>query len=94
MNKIIFFVYISICITACQTFADEVQNGKQVSSAPEMASTPVKNADEKSSQNKADLAKQLKMRQIRTLDPAVFTMIRPYTLDRSPVRLPPTQVLD
>jgi len=96
MNKILHCLcfYLSFHITACQTFADEVQNTEQPDSASEMVPTfPVKPDRERPSQS-AELVEHLKLQQVKTLDPAVFTMIRPYTLDRSPVKLPLEQVLD
>ena len=96
MNKILYCVcfYLSFHITACQTFADEVQNVKQPVLATETASNSPVKADEKPSDKNARPAEHIKIRQVRALDPAVFTMIRPYTLDRTPVKLPREQILD
>jgi len=96
MNKIFlpFCLCISICITACQTAADEVRNEKPPVPATGLAVSAAIEPDEKLQQEPPGLVEHLKIRQVRALDPAVFTMIRPYTLDRSPVKLPREQVLD
>ena len=96
MNRIILPVClcISICITACQTAADEVLKEKQAVPAAELAASTSVKPGEKLQQETPGLAEHLKIRQVRSLDPAVFTMIRPYTLDRSPVKLPQEQILD
>ena len=44
--------------------------------------------------SRAGYAYRVNIVQTRRLDPAIFTMIRPFTLDQSPVKLPKDQVLE
>lgn len=43
---------------------------------------------------KAGFAHRIRITQTRSLDPAVFTLIKPFTLDRNPVKLPEDQILE
>jgi len=96
MNKVLVPVCICliICINACQMFADEVVNEKQSVPASEKDSASPTKSEERPPRDFQSLGQHLKIHQQRTLDPAIFTMIRPYTLDRSPVKLPSEQILD
>ncbi len=94
----IFLAFIFLCISfdifACQTLADEVPIPKQAShpsgKLPEMHKKQVGEDPGKS----FSLTEGIKIGQQRSLDPAAFTMIRPFTVDRSPVKLPVEQILD
>jgi hypothetical protein len=91
---ILIFFYVSFYFFTCQTLADEVSIEKQASHSSDQLTEPQKKKGREASEKSASLTEGIKIGQQRSLDPAIFTMIRPFTVDSSPVKLPAEQVFD
>ncbi|MBV1904780.1 MAG: hypothetical protein KUG75_01785 [Pseudomonadales bacterium] len=73
--------------------ARQVENFTQTGVVASAMPSSGQHQDSEARASKAGFAHRADMTQTRVLDPAIFTLIRPFTLDRQPVKLPEDQVL-
>jgi hypothetical protein len=88
------FLCVSFFIFTCQTLGDEVAIQKRASHSSDQLPEPQKKKGSEDSGKSVNLTGAIEIGQQRSLDPAIFTMIRPFTVDSSPVKLPAEQIFD